>query len=86
MQWSTESTVSKPPVRLRTEDTGEVHLHALREQFKPAVQLHQKHTDKEKVKTQGLSDKDIQQLHQAWQQEFVDIVNGTKEELPPLEG
>ncbi|KAG6859809.1 hypothetical protein C0995_003670, partial [Termitomyces sp. Mi166 len=82
-EWSTESTVSKPPVRLRTEDTGEAHLCALREQFKPVVQLHQKRMNKGKVKTQGLSDDDILQLRQAWQQEFVDIVNGTKEELPP---
>ncbi|KAG6870190.1 hypothetical protein C0995_014735 [Termitomyces sp. Mi166 len=65
------------------EDTGEAHLHVLRERFKPAVQLCQKHMNKGKVKTQGLSDNDIPQLHQAWQQEFVDIVNGTKEELPP---
>ncbi|KAG6870063.1 hypothetical protein C0995_015462, partial [Termitomyces sp. Mi166 len=64
------------------EDTGEAHLHALREQFKPAVQLRQKRMDKGKVKTQGLSDDDIPQLRQAWQQEFMDIVNGTKEELP----
>ncbi|KAG6869822.1 hypothetical protein C0995_000290, partial [Termitomyces sp. Mi166 len=68
-----ESMVSKPPVKLRMEDTGEVHLHALREQFKPAVQLRQKHMDKGKMKTQGLSDDDILQLRQAWQQEFVDI-------------
>ncbi|KAG6883228.1 hypothetical protein C0995_012642, partial [Termitomyces sp. Mi166 len=39
--------------------------------------------DKGKVKTQGQSDDDILQLCQAWQPEFADIVNGTKEELPP---
>ncbi|KAG6858697.1 hypothetical protein C0995_014667, partial [Termitomyces sp. Mi166 len=60
MSWSTTLTVSQPPVRLKMEDTGEAHLHALREQFEPASQAHQKH-----------------------QQEFADIVNGTKEELPP---
>ncbi|KAG6892924.1 hypothetical protein C0995_002034, partial [Termitomyces sp. Mi166 len=65
------------------EDTGEAHLHALRERFKPVVQPCQKRMDKGKVKTQGLSDNDILQLCQAWQQEFADIVNGTKEELPP---
>ncbi|KAG6867097.1 hypothetical protein C0995_005682, partial [Termitomyces sp. Mi166 len=32
----TTSTVSQPPVRLKMEDTGEAHLHALREQFEPA--------------------------------------------------
>ncbi|KAG6858811.1 hypothetical protein C0995_013783 [Termitomyces sp. Mi166 len=63
------------------EDTGEAHLRVLREQFKPAVQLCQKRMDKGKVKTQGLSDNDIPQLRQAWQQEFADIINGTKEEL-----
>ncbi|KAG6882076.1 hypothetical protein C0995_015940, partial [Termitomyces sp. Mi166 len=83
MQWLTESMVSKLPVRLRTEDTGEAHLCVLRERFKPVVQLHQKCMDKGKVRTQGLSDDDILQLRQAWQQEFADIVNGTKEELPP---
>ncbi|KAG6896176.1 hypothetical protein C0995_011716 [Termitomyces sp. Mi166 len=31
VSWSTASTVSQPPVRLKTEDTGEAHLHALRE-------------------------------------------------------
>ncbi|KAG6859221.1 hypothetical protein C0995_010577 [Termitomyces sp. Mi166 len=83
VQWSMELMVSKPPVRLRTEDTGEVQLRALREQFKPTVQLRQKRMDKGKVKTQGRSDNDIPQLRQAWQHEFVDIVNRTKEELPP---
>ncbi|KAG6892994.1 hypothetical protein C0992_011626, partial [Termitomyces sp. T32_za158] len=39
VQWSTKLTVSKPPLRLRTEDTGEVHLSALRERFEPRVQL-----------------------------------------------
>ncbi|KAG6869650.1 hypothetical protein C0995_001465 [Termitomyces sp. Mi166 len=80
--WLMESMVSKPPVRLRMENTGEAHLRVLREQFKPVVQLHQKRMDKGKVKTQGLSDDDILQLRQAWQQEFADIINGTKEELP----
>ncbi|KAG6892098.1 hypothetical protein C0995_005345, partial [Termitomyces sp. Mi166 len=36
-----------------------------------------------KEKPQRLSEDDFPRLHQAWQQEFVDIVNGTKEELPP---
>ncbi|KAG6893328.1 hypothetical protein C0993_001395, partial [Termitomyces sp. T159_Od127] len=46
VQWSTKSTVSKPPLRLRMEDTGEVHLRALRERFKPKVQMRQKSVDK----------------------------------------
>ncbi|KAG6858332.1 hypothetical protein C0995_000739, partial [Termitomyces sp. Mi166 len=83
MQWLTESMVSKPPVRLRMEDTGEAQLDVLREQFEPTVQLRQKCMDKGKVKTQGRSDNDILQLRQAWQHAFTDIVNGTKEELPP---
>ncbi|KAG6859307.1 hypothetical protein C0995_009813, partial [Termitomyces sp. Mi166 len=83
MQWSMESMVSKPPVRLRTEDTGKAQLCALREQFEPTVQLCQKCMDKGKVKTQGWSDDDIPQLHQAWQHEFMDIVNRTKKELFP---
>ncbi|KAG6882784.1 hypothetical protein C0995_013754, partial [Termitomyces sp. Mi166 len=69
--------------RLKMEDTGEVHLRALREQFEPASQACQKCIDIGKEKPQRLSEDDFPRLHQAWQQEFVDIVNGTKEELPP---
>ncbi|KAG6870526.1 hypothetical protein C0995_012414, partial [Termitomyces sp. Mi166 len=83
VSWLTTSTVSQPPVRLMMEDTGEAHLHALREQFEPASQARQKCIDIGKDKPQKLSEDDFPQLHQAWQQEFADIVNGTKEELPP---
>ncbi|KAG6880775.1 hypothetical protein C0995_004485 [Termitomyces sp. Mi166 len=83
VSWSTMLTVSQPPVRLKTEDTGEAHLHVLREQFEPASQVHQKHIDIGKEKPQRLSEDDFPRLRQAWQQEFADIVNGTKEELPP---
>ncbi|KAG6882292.1 hypothetical protein C0992_012202, partial [Termitomyces sp. T32_za158] len=83
VQWSTKSTVSRPPLRLRTEDTGEVHLRALRERFEPQAQLRQKRVDKGKAKAIGLREEDIPRLRQQWQQEFVDIVNGTKPELPP---
>ncbi|KAG6882107.1 hypothetical protein C0995_015795, partial [Termitomyces sp. Mi166 len=69
--------------KLKMEDTGEVHLHALRERFEPASQAHQKHVDIGKDKPCKLLEDDFPQLRQAWQQEFVDIVNGTKEELPP---
>ncbi|KAG6870387.1 hypothetical protein C0992_000209, partial [Termitomyces sp. T32_za158] len=65
------------------EDTGEVHLSALRERFEPRVQLRQKRVDKGKAKATGLREEDIPRLHQQWQQEFVDIVNGTKPKLPP---
>ncbi|KAG6869646.1 hypothetical protein C0995_001582 [Termitomyces sp. Mi166 len=83
VSWSTTSTVSQPPVRLMTEDTGEAHLHALREQFEPASQACQKRVDIGKDKPCKLSEDDFPRLRQAWQQEFADIVNGTKEELPP---
>ncbi|KAG6894040.1 hypothetical protein C0992_007727, partial [Termitomyces sp. T32_za158] len=83
IQWSTKLTVSKPPLRLRMGDTGEAHLRALREQFKPKVQLCQKRVDKGKAKATGLREEDIPQLRQQWQQEFVDIVNRTKPELLP---
>ncbi|KAG6893271.1 hypothetical protein C0992_010660, partial [Termitomyces sp. T32_za158] len=72
VQWLTKSTVSKPPLRLRTEDTGEAHLRALRERFKPKVQLCQKRTDKGKAKSTGLRKEDIPRLRQ-WQQELADI-------------
>ncbi|KAG6883919.1 hypothetical protein C0995_011270, partial [Termitomyces sp. Mi166 len=42
VSWSATSMVSKPPVQLKTEDTGEAHLRALRERFEPASQVHQK--------------------------------------------
>ncbi|KAG6873561.1 hypothetical protein C0992_008642, partial [Termitomyces sp. T32_za158] len=83
VQWLTKSTVSKPPLRLRMEDTGEVHLSALRERFEPKVQLCQKHVDKGKAKATGLREEDIPRLCQQWQQEFADIVNGMKPKLPP---
>ncbi|KAG6869404.1 hypothetical protein C0995_003464, partial [Termitomyces sp. Mi166 len=76
-------TVSQPPVQLKTEDTGEAHLHALRERFEPTRQAHQKHIDIGKNKLRKLLEDDFLRLHQAWQQEFADIVSGTKEELPP---
>ncbi|KAG6880278.1 hypothetical protein C0995_007082, partial [Termitomyces sp. Mi166 len=62
------------------EDTGEAHLHALREWFEPASQARQKRVDIGKDKPRKLLE---ERLRQAWQQEFVNIVNGTKEELPP---
>ncbi|KAG6882047.1 hypothetical protein C0995_016110 [Termitomyces sp. Mi166 len=83
VSWSTTTTVSQPPVQLKMEDTGEAHLCALREQFEPASQVCQKHVDIGKDKPCKLSEDDFLRLHQAWQQEFADIVNGTKEELPP---
>ncbi|KAG6880936.1 hypothetical protein C0995_003696, partial [Termitomyces sp. Mi166 len=76
-------TVSQPPVQLKMEDTEEAHLHALREWFEPARQACQKRIDVGKDKPHKLSEDDFPQLHQAWQQEFADIVNRTKEELPP---
>ncbi|KAG6882640.1 hypothetical protein C0995_014121 [Termitomyces sp. Mi166 len=81
--WLTMSTVSQPPVQLKTEDTEEAHLRALREQFEPASQACQKRVDIGKNKPHKLSEDDFLQLHQAWQQEFADIVNRTKEELSP---
>ncbi|KAG6885036.1 hypothetical protein C0995_009623, partial [Termitomyces sp. Mi166 len=48
VSWSTTSTVSQPPVRLKMEDTGEAHLHVLRERFEPASQVRQKHIDRGK--------------------------------------
>ncbi|KAG6880846.1 hypothetical protein C0995_004115, partial [Termitomyces sp. Mi166 len=73
VSWSTTSTVSQPPVRLKTEDTGEAHLHALRERFEPARQSCQKCADIGKEKPQRLSVDDFLELCQAWQQEFADI-------------
>ncbi|KAG6855298.1 hypothetical protein C0995_006449, partial [Termitomyces sp. Mi166 len=64
-------------------DTGEAHLHALREWFEPASQAHQKRVDIGKDKPHKLLEDDFPQLCQAWQQEFADIVNGMKEELLP---
>ncbi|KAG6883369.1 hypothetical protein C0995_012377, partial [Termitomyces sp. Mi166 len=83
VSWSTTLTVSQPPVRLMMEDTGEVHLHVLREQFEPASQAHQKCVDIGKDKPCKLLEDDFLRLRQAWQQEFANIINGMKEELPP---
>ncbi|KAG6882379.1 hypothetical protein C0995_014838 [Termitomyces sp. Mi166 len=73
----------KAKIRLMTEDTGEAHLRALREWFEPAGQACQKRIDIGKDKPQKLSEDDFPRLRQAWQQEFADIINRTKEELPP---
>ncbi|KAG6870645.1 hypothetical protein C0995_011609 [Termitomyces sp. Mi166 len=78
-----DGVLLKAKIRLKMEDTGEAHLRVLREQFEPASQARQKHIDIGKEKPQRLSEDDFPQLCQAWQQEFVDIVNGTKEELSP---
>ncbi|KAG6893476.1 hypothetical protein C0995_000432 [Termitomyces sp. Mi166 len=83
VSWLTTSTVSQPPVRLKMEDTGEAHASVLREWFEPASQVCQKRVDIGKDKPWKLSEDDFLRLCQAWQQEFVNIVNGTKEELPP---
>ncbi|KAG6870500.1 hypothetical protein C0995_012570 [Termitomyces sp. Mi166 len=78
-----KAKISQPPVWLKTEDTGEAHLRALREQFEPASQVCQKRIDIGKDKPRKLLEDDFLRLRQAWQQEFADIVNGMKEELPP---
>ncbi|KAG6869756.1 hypothetical protein C0995_000691 [Termitomyces sp. Mi166 len=59
VSWSTTSTVSQPPVQLKMEDTGEAHLHALREQFEPASQACQKRVDIGKDKPRKLSEDDF---------------------------
>ncbi|KAG6857990.1 hypothetical protein C0995_003526, partial [Termitomyces sp. Mi166 len=64
------------------EDTGEAHLRALREWFEPASQARQKRVDIGKNKPHKLLEDDFPRLRQAWQQEFADIVNRMKEELP----
>ncbi|KAG6858282.1 hypothetical protein C0995_001171, partial [Termitomyces sp. Mi166 len=66
VSWSTTLTVSQPPVRLMMEDTGEAHLHALRERFEPANQAHQKHVDIGKEKPQRLSEDDFPYLNAKW--------------------
>ncbi|KAG6895740.1 hypothetical protein C0995_012259 [Termitomyces sp. Mi166 len=76
-------TLLKAKIWLKTEDTGKAHLHALRERFEPASQVHQKRIDIGKNKPCKLSEDDFLRLRQAWQQEFADIINRTKEELPP---
>ncbi|KAG6895755.1 hypothetical protein C0995_011184 [Termitomyces sp. Mi166 len=50
VSWSTTSTVSQPPVWLKMEDTGEAHLHVLRERFEPAPLLDQEVIHKDVTK------------------------------------
>ncbi|KAG6869918.1 hypothetical protein C0992_001580, partial [Termitomyces sp. T32_za158] len=38
---------------------------------------------KGKGKSEGFTVEDIPNLRRQWQEEFADILNGTKEELPP---
>ncbi|KAG6898987.1 hypothetical protein C0993_002008 [Termitomyces sp. T159_Od127] len=74
---------SQPIVRLNIADASQAQLRALQDRFEPKVQLHTKHVEKGKAKAQGLTEEDILRLRQQWQRKYADIVNGTKEELPP---
>ena len=70
-------------VRLNPGDLTEEHVRALRKRFEPKVQPRVARIVKGKGKAVSLTEEDIPRLRQQWQQEFADIVNGTKEELPP---
>ncbi|KAG6881418.1 hypothetical protein C0995_001944 [Termitomyces sp. Mi166 len=54
-----DGVLLKAKIRLKTEDTGEAHLHVLRERFEPASQAHQKHIEMGKEKPQRLSEDDF---------------------------
>ena len=72
-----------PTLRLKVKDDSEIHLHVLQKRFEPRVQLQQLHVNKGKIKATCLIEDDISWLHQQWQQEYADIINGMKAELMP---
>lgn len=75
------------PVCLAIPDKSEWRIQVLRERFSAlkAQDVHRSQKGKGRAVTSGarLTMEDVQRLRQHWQEEFADIVNGTKEELPP---
>jgi hypothetical protein len=68
------------PFRLLTIDESMASIERLKERYKPV----RKQVRKGKVKASKPSVEDTTRLRQQWYNEFVDILEGTKEELPPL--
>ncbi|KAG6822095.1 hypothetical protein H0H92_015321, partial [Tricholoma furcatifolium] len=79
--------------RLNVVDDTDVHLRALREKFEKNFPMKEqveeppripwKDKGKWKSPSPQLSEEDIPRLRQQWCDSYADIVNGTKEELPP---
>lgn len=79
-----------PPAWLHMPDESELRIVALREKYgwlrskeEATVPSQKPMQDKGKSKAERLTLEDIPYLRQQWQEEFVDILNGIKEELPP---
>jgi len=68
------------PFRLPTIDKSMVSIEQLKEKYKPI----RKQVRKGEEKTSKPSVEDVTRLRQQWYNKFVDILEGTKEELPPL--
>jgi len=66
--------------RLPTIDESMASIERLKEKYKPI----RKQVRKGEEKTSKPSVEDITCLRQQWYNEFIDILEGTKEELPPL--
>ncbi|KAG6822042.1 hypothetical protein H0H92_015565, partial [Tricholoma furcatifolium] len=81
------------PLRLTIHDETEDHIRALREKNgeKPPRNIVEKEKPRLSWEEKGkwrennpsLSEADIPRLRQQWCDKYADIVNGTKEELPP---
>ena len=68
------------PFSLLTIDESMASIERLKEKYKPVHKQVRKGEDK----TSKPSAEDTMRLRQQWYNEFVDILEGTKEELPPL--
>jgi len=68
------------PFRLPTIDESMASIERLKEKYKPIC----KQVRKGEGKTSKPSAEDVTRLRQQWYNEFIDILEGTKEELPPL--
>src|SRR5919198_239198 len=74
-----------PQFRLPTVDESEQALKALAKRYsEPGLRSPNKSNTKGKDRKVGLEEKDIPRLRQQWNDEFQDILQGTKEELLPL--
>ncbi|KAG6870553.1 hypothetical protein C0992_013035, partial [Termitomyces sp. T32_za158] len=78
------------PLRLPIPDESELRIMALRDKYaRPTGQAmtperpRKAERHKGKGKSEGFTVEDIPNLRRQWQEEFADILNGTKEELPP---
>ncbi len=79
-KWGNE----KPPLRLPMINESTASINALKKKYAMPVARLNDPSHKDKGKAMELNDEENQCLRQRWYDEFQEILQGTKEELPPL--